>query len=145
MDIFERVVLLKQSSVFSAVRTDDLRALALFLETQAFVSGDVVFEMGEIGEHMYLVESGRVAIYLPEPNGADIELARLERGECFGEMNLLDELPRSASAVALDDTVLLALEKQRLRGLIANHPELALGMLKSLSLKVRSAAARLKA
>jgi len=143
MDIFERVLLLKQSTVFNAVRTDDLRALAPFLEPQEFVSGDIVFESGELGEHMYLVESGSIGIYLRQEDSKEMEISRLDRGECFGEMNLLDELPRSASARVLEDAVLLSLEKQRLRGLIANHPELALGMLKSLSLKIRHADARL--
>ena len=143
MDIFERVLLLKQSTVFSAVRTDDLRALAPFLEPQEFVSGDTVFELGDMGEHMYLVESGSVGIYLRQEGSTEMEISRLGRGECFGEMNLLDELPRSASARVLEDAVLLSLEKQRLRGLIANHPQLALGMLKSLSLKIRHADARL--
>jgi len=137
MDIFEYIVLLKQSTAFSSVRTDDLRVLAPFLERQEVVSGDLIFEMGEMGEHMYLVEKGVVSIYLQEQGKERIELARLNRGDWFGEMNLLDDLPRSASAVVVEDGVLLALQKERLHGLMANHPELALGMLKSLSLKIR--------
>lgn len=143
MDIFEHIVLLKQSTVFSSVRTDDLRDLALLLEPQEYVSGDTVFEMGEMGEHMYLIESGVVGIYLRQNNTGDIEISRLGRGDCFGEMNLLDELPRSAAAVILEDALLLSLEKQRLRGLIVNHPELAMGMLRSLSLKIRHVGTKL--
>ena len=137
MDIFERIILLKQSTVFSSVRTDDLRVLAPFLQSQDFVAGDTVFHQGDMGEHMYLIESGVVGIYLDEPGKDRVELTQFSRGECFGEMGLLDELPRSATAEVIEDAVLLALEKERLRGLIANHPELALGMLKSLSLKIR--------
>jgi CRP-like cAMP-binding protein len=54
-------------------------------------------------------------------------------------MNLLDDLPRSASAHVIEDSILLVLEKSRLRGLIINYPELSLGMLKSLSLRLRQA------
>jgi CRP-like cAMP-binding protein len=59
-------------------------------------------------------------------------------GECFGEMNLIDDLPRSATAVVLEDAMLLKLDKQKLRGLILSYPELALGMLKALSLNLRN-------
>lgn len=143
MDIFERILLLKQSAVFSAVRSDDLRVLAPFLEPQEFVSGDIVFHMGEMGEYMYLIESGVVRIFMPEAGGDGIELVRMHRGDCFGEMNLLDGLPRSASAEIAEDSVLLALDKERLLGLIASNPDLALGMLRSLSVKLRGVGAML--
>ena len=58
-------------------------------------------------------------------------------------MNLLDELPRSAGAVVLEDVRLLKLGKQKLRGLILSYPELALGMLKALSLNLRNTNTRL--
>jgi CRP-like cAMP-binding protein len=58
-------------------------------------------------------------------------------------MNLLDDLPRSASAHALEDTTVLALEKTRLRGLLQSYPEISIGMLRSLSLRVREVNNRL--
>lgn len=144
MDVFERVVLLKQSSVFSSVRTDDLRTLAPYFELEAYLAGDTVFEMGDIGEHMYLVQSGAIGIYLDKPGEEAIELNRLGRGDCFGEMGLLDELPRSASARVLEGSELLVLGKERLHGLIASNAELAMGMLKSLSMMVRRAGEMLR-
>ena len=144
MDIFETVILLKQSTVFRSVRTDDLRVLVPYLEAETFPEGDVIFEMGDMGDHMYLIESGTVGIYLREKRGENIEISRLQRGECFGEMGLLDELPRSASAEVLEDARLLVLERHRLYGLISSYPELALGMLKSLSLKIRDVDEKLR-
>jgi CRP-like cAMP-binding protein len=70
-------------------------------------------------------------------------ICTLGPGECFGEMNLLDDLPRSASAHALEDTTVLALEKTRLRGLLQSYPEISIGMLRSLSLRVREVNNRL--
>jgi CRP-like cAMP-binding protein len=60
-------------------------------------------------------------------------------------MNLLDDLPRSASAYALEDTTLLTLEKTCLRSLLQNYPEIGIGMLRSLSLRVREANNRMLA
>jgi CRP/FNR family cyclic AMP-dependent transcriptional regulator len=59
-------------------------------------------------------------------------------------MNLLDDLPRSASAHALEDTTILSLEKTRLRGLLQSYPEISIGMLRSLSLRVREVNNRLQ-
>jgi CRP-like cAMP-binding protein len=54
-------------------------------------------------------------------------------------MNLLDDLPRSATAEVIEDTTLLSLEKTRLRGLIQSYPDMSVGMLRSLSLRLRDA------
>ena len=64
-------------------------------------------------------------------------MAELGVGDCFGEMNLLDNLPRSATAHVLEDTVVLTLDVNQLHQLIIRYPELALGMLKGLSLRLR--------
>ena len=61
----------------------------------------------------------------------------MSAGECFGEMNLLDDLPRSASAIVTQDSTVLKLSQPKLRGLIMSYPELGLGMLKSVSVKLR--------
>jgi CRP/FNR family cyclic AMP-dependent transcriptional regulator len=138
-DLFDRLLLLKQSPIFSEVATDDLRLVARLLEEQAFFAGDLVFRVGEQGSHLYIVVSGKVGISLDEATPAGGYIATLGPGECFGEMNLLDDLPRSASACATEDTFLLTLEKTRLRGLLQNYPEIGIGMLRSLSLRVREA------
>lgn len=138
-DLFERILLLKRSQMFSEVSTEDLRVVAQMLEEENYFSGDRVFDVNEFGDHMYILQQGRVGISLNA--GAKISdfIVELGPGECFGEMNLLDELPRSASAYVLEDSLLLSLEKSRLRGLIINYPELSIGMLKGLSLRLREA------
>lgn len=138
-DLFERVMLLKQSPVFDQLNTEDLRAVARNLEQENYFRGDRVFDLGEHGDRMYILRSGRVGISLQAAASSGPFVAELGPGECFGEMNLLDGLPRSASAHVLEDAVLLSLEKSRFRHLIVNYPELSLGMLKSLSLRLRKA------
>lgn len=138
-DLFDRLILLKQSPIFSLVMTDDLRVVAQALEERLFFSGDHVFEIGDQGDHLYIVASGEVGISLdPNPDSHNY-IARLGPGDCFGEMNLLDGLPRSATAMVLEDSVLLSLEKTRLLGLIQSYPDMSIGMLRSLSLRIRDA------
>ncbi len=138
-DLFERILLLKKSPMFSEVATEDLRIVAQMLEEENYFTGDRIFDINELGDHLYILQSGRIGISLnPDPSVRDF-IVELGTGECFGEMNLLDELPRSASAHVLEDSLVLSLEKSRLRGLIVNYPELSLGMLKGLSLRLRKA------
>ncbi len=138
-DLFERILLLKQSAMFSEVPTEDLRVVAKMLDEENYFAGDRVFDINEFGEHMYILQSGRIGISLSPDLASREFVAELNPGECFGEMNLLDELPRSATAHVLEDSLILSLEKSRLRGLIINYPELSIGLLKGLSLRLRKA------
>lgn len=136
-DLFERILLLKGSTIFSRVETEDLMVVAQVLTEEYYGIGECVFAKGERGDHMYVVASGEVGISL-DPEGCETRyVARLGAGECFGEMNLLDDQDRSATAKVLKEATLLALEKGRLHGLMRRYPELGIGMLKGLSLRLR--------
>ncbi len=148
--LYDRILLLKQSTFFGDIDTEDLKQVAQAMREEPFCRGDVVFQAGDQGDTLYVIETGRVAICLPVVEGgaatsASTTLCELGRGDCFGEMNLLDEKPRSATAEVLEDSLLLALDKARLHGLLASYPALALGMLKNLSLRLRKANARARA
>lgn len=138
-DLFERILLLKKSSIFSEVNTEDLRSVALELEDEQHFKGDHVFEINDYGDHMYILREGKIGISLESSPAVKKFVVILEPGDCFGEMNLLDDQPRSATAHVLEDSRLLSLEKSRLRGLTIHYPELSLGMLKGLSLRLRNA------
>ncbi|MCW8964840.1 MAG: cyclic nucleotide-binding domain-containing protein [Gammaproteobacteria bacterium] len=137
MDIFDRILLLKKSPVFEQTSTDDLRHVAQAMDIENYLKDERIFDIGENGDHMYVIVSGRVGISLNgNPKVKDF-VAELGAGECFGEMNLLDNLPRSATVHVVEDTTVMTLDSNQLRQLIVRYPELALGMLKGLSLKLR--------
>lgn len=75
-------------------------------EKKAFNTGDVIFREGEAGSEMYLVRSGSVKI-----SRGDTELGQISKGEIFGEMALISDEPRMATAVAEDATVLEVVSK----------------------------------
>ena len=136
-DLFERLILLKKSPIFSMVMTDDLRVVAQAMEKQQYFAGDRIFEIGDQGDHLYIIVSGKVGISLEAKPSDTSYVAVLSSGDCFGEMNLLDDLPRSATAEVIEDTTLLSLEKTCLRGLIQSYPDMSIGILRSLSLRLR--------
>lgn len=129
--------------MFSMVSTDDLRVVAQALEMQEYFRGDRVFEINQQGDYLYLLVSGRIGISIEQDPSSREFIATLGPGECFGEMNLLDDLPRSATAQVLEDSTVLALEKTRLKRLIQSYPDISIGMLRSLSLRIRELNSRL--
>lgn len=135
-DLFEKIVLLKESDIFREINTDDLRLVADVLEEEHFFAGDIIFEINDYGDQMYLIIEGRIGVTLGKADSENY-VSTFGPGECFGEMNLLDDLPRSATAVVLEETKVLKLGKQKLRGLMLSYPELAIGMLKALSIRLR--------
>jgi len=139
LDLFDRLLLLKKASIFSMVPTDDLRQVAQALEEEEFFSGDRIFQVNDQGDHLYLIVTGLVGITMDKDMTGNNWVVKFGPGECFGEMNLLDDLPRSAAAYVLEDSAVLSLDKSRLRGLILSYPELSIGILRSLSLRLREA------
>ena len=107
-----------------------------------FFAGDRVFDIGDQGDHLYIVTAGKVGISIDPDPGAKSYVAFIGPGEAFGEMNLVDDLPRSATAHVVEDTRVLVLEKSRLRGLLLSYPEISVGMMRALSLKIREGHAR---
>jgi len=92
---------------------------------------------------MYIIETGKIGISIHENPKVKEFHSILEAGECFGEMGVIDEQPRSATAHVLEDALLLVLDKAKLRALCLRYPELALGMMRGLSLRLRDTTRRL--
>jgi CRP/FNR family transcriptional regulator, cyclic AMP receptor protein len=136
-DLYTRILMLSKAPVFAGVNTEDLRVLARELEEEACFTGERVFDVNEPSDRAYIIETGKIGISLnPDPKVKEF-IATLGPNECFGEMGLFDDNPRSATAHVLEDSTLLALDKAKLRALILRYPEIALGMLRNLSLRMR--------
>jgi CRP-like cAMP-binding protein len=141
-DLFDRILFLKESSIFSKVATDDLRYVAQALEDDVFFAGERVFDINDQGDHLYVITEGKIGISIdPDPAKKEF-VAYIGPGEAFGEMNLVDDLPRSATAHVIEDTRVLSLEKSRLNGLLLSYPEIGVGIMRALSLKIREGHAR---
>ncbi len=143
-DLFERILLLKQAPIFSKVSTEDLRVVAHELEEEACFIGERVFDINDPSDRMYIIEYGKIGISLETNPGKKEFIVELGAKECFGEMGMFDDKPRSATAYVIEDSGLLALEKSKLRALIINYPELSLGIMGSISSRLRDANLRLK-
>ena len=103
-----------------------------------FPAGAVVFEEGDPGSRMYVIQSGAVRI-LKRVGAREIELARLGAGEAFGEMALLEGQPRSATAVVAAPARILEIDEAAFADLVRRNGEIALRLLRRLSARLREA------
>lgn len=98
--------------------------------------GDVLFRTGDAGEHMYVVLEGTVELML-EQDGNRIPVAKFGKGDFFGEMSLLEGLPRSGTAVAAGEVRLALLHEEAFRRLMLEDGGLAWRVMKGLSTRIR--------
>jgi len=135
---FERVLLLTKVPLFAYLRTDQLSRLAPLLEPVAWPKGVRVFEMGDVGLELYIITAGRIGISVDPDPSRPVFISELKAGDSLGEMALIDNVPRSATAHVLEDTEALALDNERFQGLLQSYPELSIGMLRALSQRLRN-------
>lgn len=105
-------------------------------EVQTFDDGEVVVREGEETREMFIIREGRIEI-LKQVGGHEVRLAILERGSFFGEMSLLEGLPRSATARAIGKTELVVLRPGSLLVQIRRDPTFAFELLQQMSRRVR--------
>jgi CRP/FNR family cyclic AMP-dependent transcriptional regulator len=106
-------------------------------ETRDAAAGTVIFEAGSTGDEMFGVIQGKVELRLP-----DGQMFEIGPDETFGEMALVDASPRSAAAVAVDDTTLAVIDKRRFLFLVGETPTFALQVMASLAERLRAAQSR---
>lgn len=141
----DATLLLHSIPLFEGLAEEDLAALASALQIRTFKAGVMIFSQDEPGDAMYIVESGDVNIHLPGDGSRRISLKDLARGEYFGELSLFDEKPRSASALATTDTVLLELDRPTLESYLERRPRAAMAILRTTSERLRETNALLSA
>lgn len=133
-DPMDMVFLLKAVPLLSDLSGEQLLPVTDILQPVHVEAGDMVFQEGQPGNHLYVVLEGEVDVL----RGKD-PVARLGVKECFGEMALLDSSPRSASVRAHVDCELLAISRDDFQDLLDMHPALARGVIRVLTQRLRVA------
>jgi diguanylate cyclase (GGDEF)-like protein len=130
--------LLRQVPLFRDLPEGDLMRLAKVSVEESFVSESVIVAVGEPGHRLYIVLEGEVQVLYPA-RSQDFELARLKEGDFFGEMALLNDMPRSATVKAVGNVRTLAIEKEDFRRIVRQRPDLAIMLLEMMSVRIRNA------
>jgi HEAT repeat protein len=135
----EKIIFLKEVPFFQGMTVDQLKVLANVCEEELFEEDSRIFNQGDPGGALYVVVSGRVGIEQEKRKGSFVRLANVEAHSYFGEMNLFDNSPRSATAIALQDTLILRLRREPLIALARQYPDLSLELINVLSERLREA------
>lgn len=107
-------------------------------QVRSFAAGEIIFKSGDPGDGFYVVESGRVRISAVVGQNEPRLLAVIGPGDFFGEMAVVDDAPRSATATAEVDTKAFFLAREKLLHLLTRRPELALNIIREFSSRMRS-------
>ena len=137
-DHLEVVSRLRKVPLFADLDAENLERLASACRTVSFPPDTKIVRMGESGHSLFLIASGSVRVQYPA-RSADFELARLSSGDFFGEMALLNEMPRSATVESVDEVELLVLDKDDFQKIIVESPPVSLQFLETMSLRIRNA------
>ena len=131
------MVVLQNSHLFSHLAEDELRQLRAATQTRRFPRGTEIFSQGDAGDGLYLVQSGLVNIVGAVTGNQRYVFARIGAGDFFGEMAVLEAKPRSASAVAAEDTEIYFIPRDVMLVLVERSPQISLKLLREISSRLR--------
>ena len=128
---------LMQAPLFSALDAEAAAALRASMTEKRVPRSGIIFSEGGPGDRMYVVLDGKVKLGQTSPDGRESLLAVLGPGEVFGELSLFDPGPRTATATAITDTVVVGLGHGDLRPWLTGRPEVAEALLQALAQRLR--------
>src|ERR1700737_4009633 len=128
----------KQVHLFAGLSDDDIHELTNVARKRAFRAGEVIFHRDDPGQVLYIIKEGKVKIALISPDGQEISLVVFGKGEYFGDLALLDGLPRSADAIALEKVECYTLQRSDFQKAIMKNPKIAISVLEALTKRLRN-------
>jgi len=128
---------LRSVPLFGSLDDNAATELRSLLKTQIAPKKTKLFRKGDVGDSMYLIESGRISINIRDEDGNDVTLAELAQGDFFGEMALIDGKQRSADAIVVEDARLAILPREEFLSFVRDNPDVALEMLSAVTHRLR--------
>ena len=115
---------LAEVPIFEGLSKSELRNIERIVHKRKFSKGEKIFKEGNPGLGMYIIRKGSIDILKELDGGGSLKIAHLEQGAFTGEFSLLNELPRSASAVACEDCEMIGFFRPDFLGLMDRNPRL---------------------
>jgi CRP/FNR family cyclic AMP-dependent transcriptional regulator len=131
-------------SLFQALSPETLGALVAHCRLVNLPSGEVLFHQGDTSLTLYLIESGEVDLIHDYEDGEKLVLVRLGPHDVIGDASMISNQPRTATAIAITDVVLIALDREIFFQYLSQHPSMAVEVLVQMSLRLRDLTLRLR-
>lgn len=136
--VMDKVTFFKKISLFADLTDRQLDIIAKDTVTRHYQKRAIIFREGDTGQLLYIIHSGQVRIFVNGIDGVETSVILFGRpGELFGELAIIDGLPRSATAVASENTTLLILNRSLFKHHMRQYPQLAMNFMQVLSQRVR--------
>ena len=113
---------LRNVSLFSTLKEDQIETISRILFVNSFYKNQVIFQEGESGDALFIVLKGKVRVCLYDEGGREYILDVINKDGFFGELALIDELPRSANAIAMENSELLIIRRPDFLKILRGEP-----------------------
>lgn len=128
---------LKTIALFSDLTDAEMEAVSVLSVTRKFSKNTLIICEGDCSDSLYMVLSGKVKVFLSDEEGKEVTLNMQGEGEYFGELAILDEAPRSASVMTVEETRLAILSRSAFDKCMAQHPSIALTVMRGMARRLR--------
>ena len=130
---------MRRVPLFSQLNDDELGRISEPARERSYPKNSVILFEDDPGDALYVVVTGQVKVVLIGEDGREVILSVLGPGDFFGEMALIDDEPRSAHVIAMEDANLLVLRREDFQNCLQETPTIAFGLLRALSRRLRHA------
>ena len=124
--------------LFNGLSEQDLSALYSHSVSRAYKKNTIIIHEGDQSDSLYVILSGKVRVYLSDDEGKEVDLSILQAGDYFGELAALDNFPRSASIITLQECRFLLVSKKEFDVCLVNNPQIAVHIIHELTSRFRS-------
>jgi len=133
----ETLEILQRNELFKHLTPDELTLLAQSTITRKVPKNTLVINQGDTSNSLFIIKEGHVNVTLYNDDGKELILATLRPGDHFGELALLDEKPRSANVITIENSVFIVLHKEDFFRLLESNPRVALSVIRYLCNQIR--------
>src|SRR5437016_5362240 len=137
--LMETANFLRTVPLFAKLDDAEVQRFTDLMRERSYPKGSVIVFEDDPGDSLFVVREGRVKVVLVGEDGREVILGVLGVGEHFGELSLIDEQPRSAHVIAMEDTNLLVLRSDDFRRRVEENPAVAWALMQELSRRLRRA------
>ncbi len=124
--------------LFSDLSPEDISLMASYGQTRSYPRNSIIMNKGDESDCLYVVQKGRVKVYISDEHGSEIILRYEEAGEYFGELSLIDEEPRSASVATIEESRLTYISRKKFEKCLHKNPQIAVKLIRSMSRRIRT-------
>lgn len=136
-EVRKKAQYVRQVPIFTSLKPEDILKVAEIVEEISIPAGQVLFREGDTGDAVYIVIDGKVKVTKVQEEGSERTLAVFRDGDFFGEMAVIEETPRTATAVVLEPCVLYKITKQNFGFVMRLNPGISLKIMRFMSERVR--------